>query len=74
MVIEYRWCILVILRLPAAQPYDGWAETVVPSGAIDLGICNVTNGAVVLRAEGEGANPASTGARYYFGLDCVVIN
>jgi hypothetical protein len=54
--------------------FDGYAEKPAPSGAIDLGVHEPKQEKFILRAEVVGANPASTGAKYYFGLDAVVLD
>ncbi|MCS7066608.1 MAG: DUF2961 domain-containing protein, partial [Fimbriimonadales bacterium] len=45
----------------------------VPTGPIELGTFTPENGALILRVEVVGASEKSTGARYFFGLDCVVL-
>ncbi|MES2924801.1 MAG: glycoside hydrolase family 172 protein [Verrucomicrobiota bacterium] len=58
----------------AIQPVlDGHANSVQPAPALVLGEFTPRDGKFTLRAEVVGANPASTGAKYYFGLDCVVL-
>ncbi len=52
--------------------FDGYAESPAPSGPIDLGVQKPRGGKFVLRAEVIGANPASTGSKYFCGLDAVV--
>ena len=59
---------------PAIQEFFGYAPTVIPSGKIDLGVFMVTNGTLRLRFEVTGANRAATGARYFFGLDCLALD
>jgi hypothetical protein len=53
--------------------FDGYAERPVPSGPIDLGVHKPQDGKFLLRVEVGGTNPAATGARYFFGLDAVVL-
>ena len=53
--------------------FDGYAPKPTPSGAIVLGIHEPKDGKFMLRAEFVGTNPASTGARYFCGLDAVVL-
>ena len=53
--------------------FDGYAESPAPSGPIDLGVHEPRDQKFVLRAEVIGANPASTGPKYFFGLDAVVL-
>ncbi|MEN3000977.1 MAG: glycoside hydrolase family 172 protein [Armatimonadota bacterium] len=45
----------------------------VPTGPIELGTFTPENGALILRVEVVGTSEKSTGARYFFGLDCVVL-
>jgi len=57
-----------------AEPtFDGYSANPAPTGPIDLGIHEPKDGTFLLRAEVVGTNPASTGARYFFGLDAVVL-
>lgn len=53
--------------------FDGYAGKPAPSGPVDLGVHTPRDGKFLLRAEVVDANPASSGARYYFGLDAVVL-
>ena len=53
--------------------FDGYATKPIPSGPINLGVHEPKDGKYVLRAEVIGTNPASTGLRYFFGLDAVVL-
>ncbi len=57
---------------PAAKDFDGYAPDVVPSGPIELGEFTAKDRSFSLRAEVVGANKLSRGARFFFGLDCVV--
>jgi len=57
----------------AGSTFDGYAERPAPSGPMDLGVHEPQDGQFVLRAEVVGCNAAATGARYYFGLDAVVL-
>jgi hypothetical protein len=59
---------------PAEATFDGYAEKPAPSGPINLGIHEPKNGKFILRVEVAGTNPASTGSKYYFGLDAVVLD
>ena len=53
--------------------FDGYAAKPVPTGPINLGTHEPKDGKFILRAEVTGCNPASTGPKYYFGLDAVVL-
>jgi hypothetical protein len=53
--------------------FDGYAEAVQPAPAFALGVFEPRNGKFTLRAEVVGANPAAKGAKYFFGLDYVVL-
>ena len=53
--------------------FDGYAERPAPTGPINLGLHEPKDGKYLLRVEVSGANPASTGPRYYFGLDAVTL-
>lgn len=57
-----------------AREFDGYAEKVLPTGPLDLGVFEPRDGAFVLRAEIIGANPKTQGPKYLFGLDCVVLS
>jgi hypothetical protein len=53
--------------------FDGYAEIAAPSGPIDLGVHEPQDGKFVIRVEVVGTNSASTGQKYYYGLDAVVL-
>lgn len=53
--------------------FDGYAARPVPTGPIILGVHEPKDGKFILRVEVIGTNPASTGAKYFFGLDAVVL-
>lgn len=53
--------------------FSGQDGLCVPTGAIELGVFSPENSALILRVEVVGTNEKSIGARYYFGLDCVVL-
>ena len=55
-----------------ANHFDGYAAGVQPAPAFTLGAFEPRDGKFRLRLEVAGANPASTGAKYFWGLDCVV--
>ena len=57
----------------AKATFDGYAEKPAPKGPINLGVHEPKDGKFILRAEVIGANPASTGEKYYFGLDAVLL-
>ena len=52
---------------------DGYANSVQPSPDFVLGTFAPQNGKYQLRIAIAGANSASKGARYFFGLDCVTL-
>ena len=56
-----------------AKEVDLWSQDPIASGPIDLGVFDLKAGACVLRVETVGTNAKSTGAKFYFGLDCVVL-
>lgn len=58
---------------PAWNDYDAYSAEAVASGPIELGRFTPHDGKLILRVQVAGANPASKGSRYYFGLDCVVL-
>jgi hypothetical protein len=49
------------------------ANSVVATGAIELGTVELQKGAATLRVQVVGTNPKSDGLRYMWGLDCVVL-
>jgi hypothetical protein len=57
-----------------AATFDGYAAKPTPTGPINLGVFEPADGKFVLRAEVVGTNPASTGSKYFFGLDAVVLD
>ena len=57
--------------MPVEAPFDGYAGQPTPSGPINLGVHSPRDGRFILRAEVVGANPASTGGKYFFGLDAL---
>ncbi len=52
---------------------DLWNAKPAASGPIGLGNLELKQGAAVLRCEVLDTNPRSTGAHFYFGLDCIVL-
>ena len=53
---------------------DGFEpEKVVSTGPINLGTMELKKGNAVLRVQVVGTNKKSTGTRYMWGLDCVVL-
>jgi hypothetical protein len=58
---------------PVPATFDGYAASVQPGPTFPLGVFAPRDGQFTLRAEVAGANPAAKGARYFFGLDCVVM-
>ena len=58
---------------PCAVVLDGYSEKPQPSEPLKLGVFKPENGRFLLHAEVTGANSRSIGARYYFALDCVVL-
>ncbi len=58
---------------PSDTSFDGYAENVQPAEPFQLGVFTPTNARLILRADVTGANPKSSGARYFFGLDCLIL-
>ncbi len=52
--------------------FDGYAQSVQPAPAFVLGTFAPRDGKFRLRVEVAGANLAAQGAKYFFGLDCVI--
>jgi hypothetical protein len=55
------------------KTFDGCAPSVQPAPAFVLGTFAPRDGKFTLRVEVAGANPASKGAKYFWGLDCVIL-
>ncbi len=53
--------------------YSGQQGLAAPSGPIELGTFSPENGMYILKAEIVGTNEKTTGAKFFFGLDCVVL-
>ncbi len=58
---------------PAKFLLDGYADRVQPAIPLKLGTFMPRNGRFILRVEVVGANLRAVGAKYLFGLDCVVL-
>jgi hypothetical protein len=56
-----------------AATFDGCANSVRPAPAFPLGVFAPHDGKFTLCIEVRGANPASRGAKYFFGLDFVTL-
>lgn len=56
-----------------AKTFDGHAPGVQPGPALVLGTFEPRDGKFRLRLEVAGANPASKGAKYFWGLDYVIL-
>ena len=57
----------------AGDDYDAYHAAAILAGPVALGTFTPVDGRLRLRAEVVGTNPASTGPKYYFGLDCAVL-
>ena len=57
----------------AGNDYDAYHSEATTSGPIELGSFQPKDGKLLLRIEVVGTNPASKGARYFFGFDCAVL-
>ncbi len=53
--------------------FDGYATDVHPAKVVNLGTFSPRDGAFGLRVEVVGANSAASGAKYLFGLDCLIL-
>jgi hypothetical protein len=58
----------------AGSDFDAYHGTAVASGPIELGRFQPKDGKIRLRVEAVGSNPQSKGAKYFFGLDAVVVS
>ncbi|WP_035602225.1 glycoside hydrolase family 172 protein [Haloferula sp. BvORR071] len=66
---DYATLSFTVNDKPAAVRFDGYAKSVSHSGDIELGTFTPVDGKFEIRVEVTGTNPATTGPRYYFGLD-----
>jgi hypothetical protein len=57
----------------APARFDGYSAQSRMAPPIDLGTFEPRDGRFVLRVEAAGSNPAVTGAKHFFGLDCVTL-
>jgi hypothetical protein len=57
----------------STKSVDLWGPNVQPAKPVSLGSFKPENGGYRVRVEVVGANPKSTGPRYFFGLDCFVL-
>jgi hypothetical protein len=71
---DYGILSFTVNGLKVDKTFDGYAKDVRPGPKMDLGVFQPRNGKFTLRAEVTGAHPASTGAKYFFGLDCVMLS
>ena len=69
--IDYGIVQLSVNGVKAGEPFDGFHDGVVPSGAVDLGRHQLAAGQAILRLEVAGKHEQATG--YMAGLDCVVL-
>jgi hypothetical protein len=53
--------------------FDGYADKVRSAEPVKLGIFSPRDKRFLVRTEVTGTHPKSTGPRYYFGLDCIVL-
>lgn len=70
---DYGTVRLAVNGKPVDATFDGYAAKPAPTGPINLGVHRPTDGKFILRAEVVGANPASSGSKYFFGLDAVLL-
>lgn len=61
------------VALPEIDLSSGAEGRCLPTGPIDLGVHTPDAGRFLLRLEVTGANPAASGSRAFFGLDCVTL-
>jgi hypothetical protein len=59
---------------PIDEPFDGYTQIPTPSGPIALGIFTPKDGQLILRAELTGTNEKTDGAKFFAGLDAVIIS
>ena len=73
MARDYGTLAFTVNGRKAAVTLDGYAATVAPSGPVELGTYTPQDGRLLLRVELTGSNPRSDGARFYAGIDAVVV-
>jgi hypothetical protein len=58
---------------PCSTTIDGFAPKVQLAPGVQLGVFKPQDGHWTVRAEVTGSNPQSSGAKFFFGLDCVIL-
>ena len=58
---------------PCPATFDGFAPQVQLAPALILGVFQPQDGHWIVRAEVTGSNPLATGAKFFFGLDCALL-
>ena len=71
--IDYATLSFRVNGQPCATTFDGFAPRVQLAPALQLGVFEPHDGHLTVRAEVTGSNPQATGAKFFFGLDCVVL-
>ena len=67
--VDYATLSFTVNGKPSDVSFDGFAKSVSHSENVVLGTFTPVDGKFEIRAEVTGTNPATTGPRYYFGLD-----
>jgi hypothetical protein len=70
---DYGNCRISVNGGAIAKVFDFYSPDVISTGPIPLGEFTPRNGAILLRFEVMGANAKAEGAKYFLGLDCVVL-
>jgi len=67
--VDYATLAFTVNGNAADVAFDGYAKSVSHSGDVVLGTFAPVDGKFQIRVEVSGTNPATTGPRYYFGVD-----
>lgn len=70
---DYARLLFKVNSQSVSATFDGYAPAVQPAPALVLGTFEPRDGQFKLRLEVAGANPAAIGAKYFWGLDCLML-
>ncbi|MEO5914287.1 MAG: glycoside hydrolase family 172 protein [Luteolibacter sp.] len=70
---DYGILKFIVNDQPVTAKFDGYAGDVRPAEKMLLGTFKPQNGRIKLRIEVSAANPAAVGAKFYFGIDYLLL-
>ena len=70
---DYATLHFVVNGQAAEATLDSYGKAVQPAPPLRLGVFTPREGKFKLRTEVIGANPQANGVKYFFGLDCVIM-